>query len=92
MLYPSQVRQARATLNISRVELASEAGVSLKTIQRLEEQNNEGDIKTTVAVINKIKSYFTSRGIKFLFSRDEDSELEGIGLRYYPSKDTRISK
>jgi transcriptional regulator with XRE-family HTH domain len=89
MIHSIQIRQARATLKISRVELCAEANIALKTIQRLEEDEEEMQ-KANLNTIKKIKDYFSSRGIKFLFPKDEDEdEYEGIGLRYYKSKDQK---
>ncbi len=90
MIHSIQIRQARATLKISRIELCVEANISLKTIQRLEEDEEEIQ-KANLSTIKKIKDYFSSRGIKFLFPKeDSDDEYEGIGLRYYKSKDQKV--
>lgn len=87
MLHSIQIRQARATLNMSRVDLCSKVGLSLKTIQRLEEDERELQ-KANLTTIKKIKNYFIDRGIRFLFPKDEDSSInEGIGIKYYESKD-----
>ena len=91
MLHSVQIRQARATLKMSRVDLCDATNLSLKTIQRLEEDENELQ-KANLTTIKKIKNYFASRGIKFLFPKDEnDGTKEGIGIRYYESKDQEKS-
>ena len=89
LLHSIQVRQARATLNISRIELGFESKVSYKTLHRIEE-DEEYLNKATMSTINKLRNYFKSRGIKFLQPEDED-EISGIGIRYYPKQDCKLN-
>ncbi len=91
MLHSIQIRQARSTLKMSRIDLCATTNLSLKTIQRLEEDEDELQ-KANLNTINKLKNYFTSRGIKFLFPKDENYGFkEGIGIRYFESKDQEKS-
>lgn len=87
ILHSKQIELARTALKMSRVDLSVETGVSITTIQRFEENNDEVQ-NARQSTVNKIKNYFTkARGIKFLFAKEDDEELDGIGIRYYKSKD-----
>jgi transcriptional regulator with XRE-family HTH domain len=87
ILHSKQIELARTALKMTRADLSVETGVSISTIQRFEENNDELQ-NARQSTVNNIKNYFTKiRGIKFLFAKEEDEELDGIGIRYYNSKD-----
>ena len=62
MFIGAQVAGARGLLGISRPELASQSGVSLSTIRRIEEdrKNTHGHAET----IKKLEKFFASKGIE----------------------------
>lgn len=83
MLFSSiHIRLGRAALNIKQQELAEITGLSLRTIQTLEGNNNSTE-NANMATIKKIKEAFESKGIKFIYPKDGDGN-EGIGIKYYP--------
>jgi hypothetical protein len=90
MIHSKQIKQARAVLGISIVELSLEIEPSLKTIQRLEKDQTEV-LNAKTKTLAQIKNYFISRGVRFLFAKEGEDEMEGIGVRYYKSKDTKFN-
>ncbi|MTH36440.1 helix-turn-helix domain-containing protein [Paracoccus limosus] len=65
MISGEQIRGARALVGISGRELASLAGVSYPTIQRVEAQ---GTGKSAVATIDAIRRALEAQGVQFLES------------------------
>jgi predicted transcriptional regulator len=87
ILHSKQIELARTALKMSRADLSVETEVSITTIQRFEDNNDELQ-NARQSTVNNIKNYFTKiRGIKFLFAKEEEDELDGIGIKYYKSKD-----
>jgi transcriptional regulator with XRE-family HTH domain len=73
---PSQLRAARALLDWSRAELATQTGVSEPTIHRLENGVGEPGINTQT----KIRRFFESHGIEFLDSDGVRKRPEGVEI------------
>lgn len=72
----SQLRAARALLNISVSVLSEDTGLAINTIRRAESSNEQPPI--TAANINLLRSYFEGRGIVFLpFANDH-----GLGVAF----------
>ena len=92
ILHSIQLKLARTALGMHRVDLSVETGIAVSTIQRFEDNNNELQ-NARQSTINTIKNYFVKRrGVKFLFPKEEDEELDGLGIRYYESKDQGLIK
>ena len=83
MITGSQLRAARALLNLDRRSLAELSGLSLPTIQRMESAEDVvgGSVESLMKVINALKS----AGIE-LIGDDEVSEGGGRGVRLIPPK------
>jgi len=76
MLYPSQIRAARALLGWRQEELARRAQIGLATIQRLE-RAADGPLMAHVSTLMKLVECFEGAGIAFLRS----DQAGGIGVR-----------
>ncbi len=76
MLYPAQIRAARALLDWHQVDLARKAKVGLATIQRLE-KGPDGPVLAHYATVVRITECLEAAGIRFLKS----DEKGGIGVR-----------
>jgi predicted transcriptional regulator len=87
MLYPAQMRAARALLGWHQSELARRAKVGLATIQRLE-QGPQGPVMAHYATVVRITQCFEEAGIQFI-SEDGDG---GIGVRLAAAKKAYITK
>jgi len=77
MIISSQIRAARALLRWSAENLASNAGVGVATIRRLE--LTEGIPSSNAQTLNLIKKTFESAGIEFLGNPED-----GAGVRFRP--------
>lgn len=77
MIISSQIRAARALLRWSAENLASNAGVGVATIRRLE--LTEGIPSSNAQTLNLIKKTFESAGIEFLGNPED-----GAGVRFKP--------
>ncbi len=73
---PSQLRAARALLDMSRAELAEQTGVSEPTLHRLENGMGKPEIKTQT----KIRHVFESCGVEFLGSDGVRKRPEGVEI------------
>ena len=76
MLYPAQIRAARALLGWHQVELARKARVGLATIQRLE-KGPDGPVLAHYLTVVKITACLEVAGIVFVAS----DEMGGYGVR-----------
>lgn len=76
MLYPSQIRAARALLGWHQEELARRAGIGLATIQRLE-RAADGPLMAHVSTLVKLMECLEAAGIEFLRS----DQTGGVGVR-----------
>ncbi len=74
MIFPAQIRAARALLNISQRQLAEASGIGIATIKRLETRNGIAGAARTIARLQEI---LESQGVDFV---DQD-ELAGPGVR-----------
>jgi transcriptional regulator with XRE-family HTH domain len=79
MLYPAQIRAARALLGWHQAVLARRSKVGLATIQRLE-RGPEGPVMAHVATVVRISECLKKAGVQFL-EPDADG---GIGVRLKP--------
>ena len=77
MIISSQIRAARALLRWSAENLASNAGVGVATVRRLE--LTEGIPSSNAQTLNLIKKTFESAGIEFLGNPED-----GAGVRFRP--------
>ena len=77
----SQIRAARAAVNLSGAELAKKSGVSLRTVTKIEAFSGLPDAR--IPTIVKLKAVLESAGIEFIGTPDD-----GPGIRIYsrPSK------
>lgn len=80
MITPDQIRASRAALGWSAAHLATESGLSLRTIQSAE-TNNELMIRKSSLLA--IKAALEAAGIEFIGSPDDGP---GIRLHAKPSK------
>ena len=74
MRHSSQIRAARALLGWNQANLARFAGISLATLQRIEQ--NEGVVKGNFSTILKIQKVLEQAGIQF-----DDDQAGEIGVR-----------
>ena len=75
MIYPRQIKAARALVGISQVELANRVGLSPATIKRIEVSVDE--LRFKVDTMLRIKQALEECGVVFIDS-DED---HGPGVR-----------
>ena len=75
MIYPRQIKAARALLGISQAELATAVGVGLATVKRIEA--NSGELRFRVETMLRIKETLEERGVVFI---DADKS-HGPGVR-----------
>ncbi|WP_426039112.1 helix-turn-helix domain-containing protein [Brevundimonas sp. DC300-4] len=78
MISGSQVRAARALLGIDQKQLASLAGLSLPTVQRME--RSEGSVRVIVDSLEKVLQAFAIAGVE-LIADGSPSAGRGIGVR-----------
>lgn len=77
MITGGQVRAARAFLRWSIADLAARSGVSVPTIQRLEQA--DGIPSTKAQTIVDLKAACEAAGLEFIGTLDE-----GLGVRFRP--------
>jgi len=75
MIYPCQIRAARALIGMSQQELAERSSVGLATIKRIEAVGSE--ITGTAKTLVKIQKALEASGIRFI----EEADGGGPGLR-----------
>jgi transcriptional regulator with XRE-family HTH domain len=72
-----QIRAARSWLGLSQEELADAAGVSRRTVIRMEKSEEP----LSERIMEKLEKALERKGIEFLFEGSE-----GVGLRYRRDK------
>lgn len=77
-----QLKAARAASDMTRKDLAKEAGVSSETIKRLEGQ--KGKISGNITTINALSLALESKGVIFV---PENGGPAGIRFRNAPAQD-----
>ncbi len=75
MIYPCQIRAARALIGMSQQELAARSLVGLATIKRIEAVGSE--ITGTAKTLVKIQKALEASGIRFI----DEADGGGPGLR-----------
>ena len=80
MITGSQIRGARGILKLSLKDLALKSGVSLPTIQRLEQA--DGIPVTKIQTLLAIKSALEAGGIEFI-----GMPQNGAGVRFKPTEE-----
>ena len=75
MIYPCQIRAARALIGMSQQELAARSSVGLATIKRIEAVGSE--ITGTAKTLVKIQKALEASGIRFI----DEADGGGPGLR-----------
>ncbi|MBZ0087385.1 MAG: helix-turn-helix domain-containing protein [Thermomonas sp.] len=79
MISATQLRAARALLGIDQRTLATLAGVSLPTIQRMEASRDE-HVRGVVSTLTKVVAALDAAGIE-LIGNDHPSQGRGRGVR-----------
>ena len=79
MISAAQLRAARALLGIDQRALASLAGVSLPTIQRMEASRDE-HVRGVVSTLAKIVAALDAAGVE-LIGNEQPSQGRGRGVR-----------
>ena len=69
MINGLQIKMARAALGLSLQELASSAGLSEKTIRRIEAEGRETN--ASIKTINAVKAALEAAGIEFIGTPDD---------------------
>ena len=87
MLSSSQIRAARALLNISQTELAKLSQVSTRTIARIETDEEEA-MNANQKTIRKLKKTLEEAGIAFETNETETT----IRLKHDPKTEKNITK
>ncbi len=75
VIWPAQLRAARALLGLSQAELAKRAGLGHATVRRIEQ--SEGEIRGTARTVQKLQVTLEELGIIFIAKDDE----HGYGVR-----------
>jgi len=78
MISSAQMRAARALLGIDQKQLATLAGVSVPTIQRME--SSQGTVRGVVGTLTKIIEALDAAGIE-LIGNEQPSQGRGRGVR-----------
>ena len=78
MISPGQLRAARALLGLDQRSLATLAGVSLPTIQRMEASS--GDVRGAISTLTKVIEALDAAGVE-LIANDQPSQGRGRGVR-----------
>jgi len=78
MISSAQMRAARALLGIDQKQLATLAGVSVPTIQRME--SSQGTVRGVVGTLTKIIEALDAAGIE-LIGNGHPSQGRGRGVR-----------
>lgn len=79
MISASQLRAARALLGIDQRQLATLAGVSVPTIQRMEASRDE-HVRGVVSTLTKIIAALDRAGLE-LIGNSQSSQGDGRGVR-----------
>ncbi|MGR9168816.1 helix-turn-helix domain-containing protein [Rhizobium sp. KDH_Rht_773_N] len=77
MITGAQIRGARAMIGMSIEDLASHAGLSVETVQALENGEWAGETRAMVEVRNTLEAH----GVIFIASGNQDEGGPGIRLR-----------
>jgi len=75
MIYPEQIRAARALLGINQTRLAELADVGVATVKRIEVAT--GEIRGAAQTIWKLQTALEREGVRFI----DGDESGGIGVR-----------
>ena len=78
MISSAQMRAARALLRIDQKQLATLAGVSVPTIQRME--SSQGNVRGVVGTLTKIIEALDAAGLE-LIGNEHPSQGRGRGVR-----------
>lgn len=78
MISSTQIRAARALLGIDQRQLAQLAGVSLPTVQRME--NSDGNVRGVVGTLTRVIEALDAAGLE-LIGNDQPSQGRGRGVR-----------
>jgi predicted transcriptional regulator len=79
MISAAQLRAARAMLGIDQRTLATMAGVSLPTIQRMEASRDQ-HVRGVVSTLSKIVAALDAAGVE-LIGHEQPSQGRGRGVR-----------
>lgn len=78
MISAAQLRAARALLGLDQRSLATLAGVSVPTVQRMEA--SPGQVRATVETLTRIVTALENAGVE-LIGNDQPSQGRGRGVR-----------
>ena len=78
MIFPCQIRAARALLGISQTQLAERSSISIATIKRVE--TAKGGIRTAAQTIWRLQKTLEEEGVLFI-EQDETSGGPGVRLK-----------
>ena len=87
MIYPSQIKAARALIGMNQLELAELVGVSAATIKRIEASGNE--LRFKVDTMLRIQEALETHGIAFIDADDVGGA--GVRLKQPRSRQLRLS-
>nr|WP_184655199.1 helix-turn-helix transcriptional regulator [Rhizobium soli] len=80
VLTPELVRAARGLLGWSQHDLASRAGINVKTINRLE----AAAVPVSSSVSAKLQAVFSAADVQFIATNTDDGTVDGLGVRKRP--------
>ncbi len=75
MIYPDQIKAARALVGLSQKALAERSGVGIATVKRIEAS---AEIRGTAASFMKIQNTLEEAGVEFI----PDGDGKGRGVRH----------
>lgn len=79
MIFSSQIRAARGLLQISQIELARKAGISLSTVKALE-NDEEAIKKSSLGTLEKVKNSLEKDNVRFTTKKTNDNNIE-VGVK-----------
>ena len=86
MIFPPQIRAARALLGWNQVDLAEAAAVGVATLRRLEATGTQ--LRGSVEVIWKIQQALEKAGVEFIPADDQ----KGLGVRLKERARTKVKR
>ncbi|MGO7244343.1 helix-turn-helix transcriptional regulator [Rhizobium ruizarguesonis] len=81
-LSPTLCKAARVLLGWSQAEMASKAGIGIRSLIRFENETEEPSPK----MAEKLYRALVEAGLQLIAANGDDAELDGVGIRYKPKR------
>ncbi len=89
MIFGFQIKAGRGIVKMSQIELSERSGVSVPTIQNIE-NDEERARSATQETMGKLKTALENAGIKFIKALDESGN--GAGVRLWKENEKKEKK